>query len=163
MRFDIRSATVLLALFCASLVLAHRAVPPLRLAPGPAAPTIASAPPPPAVQPTAAAPEADSWPVYLVVAGVAHATDGTALALPGGSRFQLRATPDRDGEIVIRAGHEGVIDPTPLWRGNVSAGQPFTSPVFRLQGRKGREALELTLQPHDAGASTARRIELQHL
>lgn len=99
----------------------------------------------------------------LVVAGTAHPADAWPVALPSGTRLQVRLTPNRSGRLELHAiNPQGEHSGQALWTTAATAGRTVQSPALRLQGQRGMETLQVVLR-HDNGSVLLRdEVQLWH-
>lgn len=112
-----------------------------------------------------AAPIEQSLQAWLVLAGREHSLNAGQVALPNGSRFQIKLQSAQSGYLVVHTVNpEGVRSAQAIWSGAVQAGQPATSGTMQLQGARGQEALLLELQASPGGPALAQsRLTLWHM
>lgn len=131
----------------AALAAAHAAVP----APAPVirqAPAVA----PPRLQ------------VALWVNGAAQGSGSERLALPAGTRFQVKVSTNRAGTLAVYAVNpEGQSSAEPLWQTALQAGQSRLTPMLRLAGTRGLETLRLVLLDGDGLPLVERQLHIWHL
>jgi hypothetical protein len=117
--------------------------------------------------PVLASPAAVQQPLqaWLVLAGRDHSLNAGQVALPNGSRFQIKLQSTQSGYLVVHTVNpEGVRSAQAIWSGAVQAGQPATSGMMRLQGARGQEALVLELLASPGGPPLAQsRFTLWHM
>jgi hypothetical protein len=131
--------------------------PVVQLQPTPAAPV------PVAVQVVRPAPVPARVNTELLVAGIAHPTIAGPVALPSGTRLQVRLTPTRNGQIELHAispagDHAGA----PLWTAAATAGSTVQSPPLRLQGQRGMETLRVVLRSPNGAVVSRDDVHLWH-
>ena len=102
---------------------------------------------------------------WLVLAARQHSLNAGQVALPNGSRFQIKLQSAQSGYLVVHTVNpEGVRSAQAIWSGAVQAGQPATSGTMQLQGARGQEALLLELQASPGGPALAKnRFTLWHI
>ncbi|MES2298057.1 MAG: hypothetical protein V4582_13515 [Pseudomonadota bacterium] len=116
------------------------------------------------VAPVRSAPVPARLDAHVLVAGDAHNAANGRIALPDGTRFQLRIASSRDGMLEVHAVNPyGVATGEPVWSGHVRAGSAVVTPMLRLEGARGLETLRLQLRAADDGAATERKVQIWHL
>lgn len=120
-----------------------------------AIPTVPASPP---VQAVAAI---QSW---LLLGEREHLLGQGQIALPSGSRFQIRVQSAHAGQLSIRAiNAQGMVSASPLWQGTVTAGQTIATNTLRVEGVKGQETVLIELLPSNGGPVLTQTAYLWHL
>lgn len=102
---------------------------------------------------------------WLVLAGREHSLNAGQVALPSGSRFQIKLQSAQSGYLVVHAiNPQGLRSAQPIWSGNVQPGIPATTGMMLLQGVRGQETLLLELLASPGAAPLAQsRLNLWHM
>lgn len=102
---------------------------------------------------------------WLVLAGREHWLGAGQVALPSGSRFQIKLQSAQGGYLMVHTiNPQGALSAQPLWSGSVQPGQITTTGVMRLQGERGQETLLLQLMATPGGVPLAQsRFMLWHM
>lgn len=101
---------------------------------------------------------------WLVMGSQKHSLDAGQVALPSGSRFQIQLSSTMAGQLTLTAVNPaGQVVGGAIWSGVVSKGGELTTPMLRLEGTKGRESLQITLQPNDGQPAKHQVVHLWHL
>lgn len=107
----------------------------------------------PAAASTAVAP-AGSPSDAMAVSVLLESEDGTLTprstgrAFSTGDRFRVKLLASRAGQVAFfNTNPRGVMNPEPVWRGEVELGQELISPRLRLQGQSGVDQLHIVLVP----------------
>ncbi len=121
-----------------------------------------------AAQPAAAAPGVRGAPhprvaTALLVGGRAHPADAGPVALPSGTRLQVRMTPNRSGRLELHAINPlGHYEGAALWASPATAGSTVYSPPLRLQGERGMETLRVVLRSPQGDVLLQEEMQLWH-
>jgi hypothetical protein len=100
----------------------------------------------------------------LRIGGEIQALGAGRIALPDGSRFALRVSATRDGQLEVHAiNPNGASNGGPIWQVRIEPGHPVESPMLRMAGVTGLETLRLTLRSAAGAVLASRDIELLHL
>jgi hypothetical protein len=100
----------------------------------------------------------------LRIGGEIQPVGASRIALPDGSRFTLRVSATRDGQLEVHAINPvGASNGSPIWQAKIQPGHPVESPMLRLAGVTGLETLRLTLRSPAGAVLASRDIELLHL
>lgn len=100
---------------------------------------------------------------WLRLGGQRYSLDHGQVALPSGSRFQVEMVSGTAGQLTLVAVNPAGQALGVVWSGPVAAGGMAVTPLLRLQGAKGRESLQILLQPGNGAAAQARWVHLWHL
>lgn len=101
---------------------------------------------------------------WLLLGNQKHSLDQGQVALPSGSRFQIQLTSSVAGQLTMKAVNPaGQPVGEVIWSGLVAQGGEVTTPVLRLEGAKGRESLQITLQPNGGQPAQVQVVHLWHL
>lgn len=100
----------------------------------------------------------------LLVGGAVHQASQGRLALPTGTRFQIRLVASRSGTLELYAVNpSGASSSEPLWTGAAQAGTEVLTPALRLEGTQGLETLRVVLKVPGQGVVALRKIQVWHL
>jgi hypothetical protein len=126
----------------------------------PPATVVVSRPPAPDLQvrqvPTAVEVRAE-----VLVADMVHDASRGRIALPSGTRLQLRLAPSQAGRLEVHA-LNSVGERTALWSARVAAGSKVDTPRLVLEGRRGLETLQVLLRARDGRTLAKRDVQLWH-
>lgn len=132
------------------------------VAPSPT-PSVFATPPRPIAQRQAPMVRARLDAALLINGDVHPAADGR-IALPSGSRFQLRLASTQAGILEVHAiNPAGQSTGQPLWQVAVSAGAQVVTPMLRLAGTQGLETLRLVLVLPHGGDPVQRDVQIWNL
>lgn len=108
----------------------------------------------PGSAPQPAAPVLQAW---LVIGSAEHVLNDSRVALPNGSRFQIKLRSSQAGELALfTVSPAGTAGTEALWRGPVQAQGEAVTPMLRLAGVKGLETLQVELNAGAVGAATTK-------
>lgn len=100
----------------------------------------------------------------LLVGGVEHDPGTGPIALPDGTRFQVRLRPERDSVLeIVPVNPMGEVSPAPLWMSRVSARITATTPLLRLEGARGYETLIVVQRDLQGRVIAERAVRILHL
>ncbi|MES3022147.1 MAG: hypothetical protein V4857_11270 [Pseudomonadota bacterium] len=100
----------------------------------------------------------------VLVAGARHDARDGRIALPSGTRFQLRVISSREGQLEMYAvTPDGRSDSQPVWSGKVGAGVAVITPALRLEGARGLETMNLVLRAPGQEVAAHSTVEIWHL
>lgn len=97
----------------------------------------------------------------VLVADTTHDAARGGIALPSGTRLQLRLTPNRTGHLEVHAVNSTGERAT-LWSAAVSAGATVRTPRLVLDGQRGLETLQVVLRSGDGQALAQREVQVWH-
>lgn len=100
---------------------------------------------------------------WLVLGGQRHSLDQGQVALPSGSRFQVEVESRTAGQLTLATVTPAGQPMGAIWSSTVAAGVRVATPILRLEGTKGRESLQIMLQPASGGPTQVRTVHLWHL
>ncbi len=108
-----------------------------------------STPPQPAVVVQAPQPgDAMAVSVLLESADGSLSPRGTDALFRTGDRFRVKLVASRSGKVwLFNTTPDGVLQPAPVWQGEVRHGQELITPRMRLEGRSGVDQLHVVLEP----------------
>jgi hypothetical protein len=73
---------------------------------------------------------------------------GTDALFLTGDRFRVKLVASRSGKVwLFNTTPDGVLQPAPVWQGEVRHGQELITPRMRLEGRSGVDQLHVVLEP----------------
>lgn len=73
---------------------------------------------------------------------------GTDSTFQTGDRFRVKVVASRSGKLwLFNTTPDGVLQPSPVWQGEVRQGQELVTPRMRLEGRSGVDQLHIVLEP----------------
>jgi hypothetical protein len=73
---------------------------------------------------------------------------GTDALFRTGDRFRVKLVASRSGKVwLFNTTPDGVLQPAPVWQGEVRHGQELITPRMRLEGRSGVDQLHVVLEP----------------
>lgn len=100
----------------------------------------------------------------LLVGGVEHDPSTGPIALPDGTRFQVRLRPERDSVLeIVPVNPMGEVSPAPLWMSRVSARVTATTPLLRLEGMRGYETLVVVQRDLQGRVISEKAVRILHL
>ena len=100
----------------------------------------------------------------VLVGGSEHAAEAGRIALPTGTRFQLRLRSERAGTLNLYAiSPDGRASAEPVWSTPVQGGATVVTPVLRLEGTQGLETLRAVLVGPGQDELARRDVQIWHL
>jgi len=95
--------------------------------------------------------------VLLESADGTLAPRGTDSVFRTGDRFRVKLLASRSGKVLLfNTTPNGVLQPEPVWQGEVKQGQELVTPRLRLEGRSGVDLLHVVLEPEPAATGAFR-------
>jgi hypothetical protein len=101
-------------------------------------------------------PELKGW---LVIGNTEHSLDDGQIALPTGTKFQIKLRSAQAGLLSIYAiNPDGKRSKEAIWSGVIEASGTITTPVVRLDGVKGQETIAVELRDKFRNALIAQTV-----
>lgn len=100
----------------------------------------------------------------VLVGGQVHSAEAGRIALPAGTRFELRVSANQSGRLEVYAVNpQGIQAAEPLWSTPMDGDAPVSSPALRLDGTRGLETLKLVLRGSAGEVLARKQLQIWHL